>query len=99
MEVTGFVELCKDVLARKGENIMYGRIMGYIAVHECRKYADDIITIITATHNGRDLFEVSVRYKVEGDREIENPCIMIIDDDMIRYHGDWRHAEAHIKTL
>ena len=102
MDIETFVDKCKDVLARKGENMRYGYVQGYIGVTGVNQYADDIVTIASATHNGKELFEVTVKYKTESNGkeiEIENPCIMIQDGDMFRYHGDWCHAADHIETL
>lgn len=98
MDLQYFLTKCKEVLSRKGEDLKSGRIMGYIAVSNVRQYSDDIVTIASATHNGSELLEVTVRYMVDG-KQIENPCIMVKDDDMFRYHGDWRHAAPHIETL
>jgi hypothetical protein len=101
MDVETFVEKCKDVLARRGEDLQHGCVMGYIGVKN-RCYEDDIITIASATHNGKDLFEITVKYKTDSNGkeiEIENPCIMIQDGDMFRCHGDWRRAADHIETM
>lgn len=100
MDCNEFVEKCKDVLARKGEVSDYGRIQGYVCVRGVRSYEDDIIEIRETTSiAGHDLFEVVVHYTTGDGHKVENPCIMIKDGDMFRYHGDWRHAEQHIGTL
>lgn len=102
MDVETFVEKCKDVLARRGEDVAHGIVMGYCGV-PCRQYTDEKMTISTATVSGKNHFEIKVTYMTkthEGkEYEISNPCIMVIDDKMIRYHGDWRRAVAHVETL
>lgn len=102
MDVNEFVEKCSDVLARKGEDVDHGIVMGYCGV-PCRKYVDPKMTISSATIKGEAHFEVEVNYMTKNhdgkEFEINNPCIMIIGEKMIRYHGDWRHAQEHVQTL
>lgn len=102
MDTDIFIAKCKDILARKGEDVPHAIVMGYIGI-SARQYTDDIITISSATHNGKELFEVVVRYKARyDDREIdiENPCLMVIDGELIRYHGDCHHyAEPQVEKL
>lgn len=102
MEIDIFVAQCKDILARKGEDVQCARVMGYIAIPAVQ-YADDTITISQARHDGKDLFEVVVRYKdvCNGkEHDIDNPCLMIIDGEVIRYHGDCQvYGEPHVNIL
>lgn len=97
-----FLGDCRKVLAERGEE-RNGSIQGHISV-PVREYRDDQI-VIRSGSAGRDsglrntMFEVVVIYDVDG-KVMENPAIMIADDDrLFREHGDWMRVAGHAAKL
>lgn len=99
MDISEFIVKCEAILKAKGEHTKHAVVLGYIGIQDIRQYKDDVIAIASATHEGKDLFEVTVTYEYEPGKSIDNPCIMISGGDMFRYHGDWRRAVEHVKAL
>ena len=98
MDVNEFVLKCEAILAARGHEVKYGAIQGHIGFGPFRQYDDDEITIASGTYGGVTLFEVVVKYTADG-FTVDNPCIMIKNGDMFRYHGDWRRKEEHVEKV
>jgi hypothetical protein len=96
VELDEFVGHCRVILRERGQDAFVSAV-GYICLPG-RRYLDDLIKINEAEHQGRKLFEVTVRYQGDGG-EINNPAIMIDGENVIRRHGDWCRAADHVERL